>query len=56
VTRLGTDGVPDDVWDAATAEFSAKEVADLVGAIGVINLWNRASIAFQSTPRSAVAA
>jgi AhpD family alkylhydroperoxidase len=53
VTRLGPHGVPDDVWDGAAAAFTERELADLVGAIGVINLWNRLAIAARSTPLSA---
>ena len=55
-TRLGDDGVPDDVWAEAAAEFDEKQLADLVGAIGVINMWNRIAIGFRSTPLSALAA
>jgi len=55
-TRLGDDGVPDDVWAEAAAEFDEKQLADLVGAIGVINLWNRVAIGFRTTPLSAVGA
>jgi AhpD family alkylhydroperoxidase len=53
LTRLGDGGVPDPVWADAAAEFSEKELADLVGAIALINTWNRVSIAFRSTPLSA---
>lgn len=56
VTRLGDGGVPDDVWAEAAAAFDEKQLADLVGAIGVINLWNRVAIGFRTTPLSAVAA
>lgn len=53
VTRLGDDGVPDDVWAGAAAVFDDRQLADLVGAIAMINLWNRVAIPCQSTPRSA---
>lgn len=53
VTTLGEHGVPDDVWAAATAQFGEKGTIDLVGAIGVINLWNRLAIANRTTPASA---
>ena len=36
--------------------FDEKQLADLMGAIGVINLWNRVAIGFRTTPLSAVAA
>ncbi len=44
VTRLGDRGVPDDVWDRATAHWSEEEVANLVLAIGTINVWNRIAV------------
>jgi AhpD family alkylhydroperoxidase len=56
LTTLGEHGVPDDVWADASAHFDDKTLVHLVGAIGVINLWNRLSIALRSTPASARAA
>jgi AhpD family alkylhydroperoxidase len=53
VTRLGDDGVPDELWDAARAEFDERELAHLVGLIAMINYWNRLGVTFQLTPRSA---
>jgi AhpD family alkylhydroperoxidase len=44
VTRLPEGGVPDDVWAAAAAVFSEKELSDVVLAIGTINVWNRIAI------------
>jgi AhpD family alkylhydroperoxidase len=41
VTRLGTNGVPDDVWQPAVEQWSEDGAANLVLAIGTINLWNR---------------
>ncbi len=43
ITRI-ENGVSDEVWDAAAAVFDDKELADLVLAIGTINLWNRIAI------------
>ena len=45
VTRLGDDGVPDDVWDRAAAHFDKAELAELLIAIATINVWNRLAIA-----------
>jgi AhpD family alkylhydroperoxidase len=56
VTRLGEHGVPDEVWARATAEFDDREITYLVGAIAMINYWNRMAITFRSTPASATAA
>ena len=53
VTTLGEDGVPDDVWAAAMARFGEKGTVDLVGAIAVINVWNRLAISNRTTPLSA---
>jgi len=48
VTEIGRNGVPDDVYNAAAAQFSEKELADLTLAIVTINGWNRFSIAFHA--------
>ncbi|MGY3452538.1 carboxymuconolactone decarboxylase family protein [Bradyrhizobium sp. USDA 4353] len=43
-------GVSDEVYAQARAEFSETEVVLLTSAIGVINLWNRFGVAFRWTP------
>jgi AhpD family alkylhydroperoxidase len=43
ITRI-EHGVSDSVWSAASAVFDDKELADLVLAIGTINIWNRIAI------------
>jgi AhpD family alkylhydroperoxidase len=50
VTRLGQDGVPDDVWDAAAKEFDPQELGNLIMAIATINVWNRISISTRTQP------
>ncbi|MEV0840076.1 carboxymuconolactone decarboxylase family protein [Actinocatenispora sera] len=50
VTKLGPDGVPDEVWEPATKHFSDQELADLILAIAVINVWNRVSITNRTQP------
>ncbi len=50
VTRVAETGVPDADYEAAAAEFSDKELADLVYAIGLMNAFNRLGITFRSTP------
>jgi len=50
VTRLGDDGVPDDVWDAAAKHFDEAELANLLMAIATINVWNRLSVATRTQP------
>ena len=50
LTRLDRDGVPDDVWEAAVAHFGEEGAANLVLAIGTINVWNRMLIASLTPP------
>jgi AhpD family alkylhydroperoxidase len=46
LTRLASsdDPVPDDLWDQVRELWSEREVADLILAIGIINLWNRIAV------------
>jgi AhpD family alkylhydroperoxidase len=53
LTRLGDDGVTDEVWDEAKRHFDDKQLVDLIGAIATINVWNRLSVAARKTPLSA---
>jgi AhpD family alkylhydroperoxidase len=50
VTRLGEDGVSDEVWDAAAKEFNPEELGNLLIAIATINVWNRLSISTRTQP------
>lgn len=50
VTTLGEHGVPDDVWDDAVKHWSEEEVANLILAIGTINLWNRIAVSTRAQP------
>lgn len=43
-------GVDDETWQAAAGVFSERELADLVLAIGTINLWNRIGVSTHLTP------
>ena len=56
VTRVADNGVEDADYAAAAAEFSAKELADLTYAVGLMNAFNRFGVAFRSTPAAVVAA
>jgi AhpD family alkylhydroperoxidase len=40
-TRLTGQGVPDDVFARAAAQFTEVELAELIWTIAVINAWNR---------------
>jgi AhpD family alkylhydroperoxidase len=43
-------GVSDELWARADAEFGAEMLADLVLAIGTINIWNRIAIPTRLAP------
>lgn len=45
VTLISEAGVPEDVWQAAAAEFSQEGLVHVLMAISVINVWNRLAIA-----------
>jgi AhpD family alkylhydroperoxidase len=53
VTGVAETRIPDADYEAATAEFSDKELADLTYAISLINVFNRLSIAFRTPPAAA---
>ncbi|MEV0284449.1 MULTISPECIES: carboxymuconolactone decarboxylase family protein [unclassified Kribbella] len=50
VTRLGQGGVPDEVWDGAVEQFGTEGAANVLLAIGTINLWNRLTITSRKQP------
>ena len=45
-----SEGVSDEVYAQASAEFSEKELAYLTSAVASINVWNRFGAAFRWTP------
>ncbi|MDY0749007.1 carboxymuconolactone decarboxylase family protein [Paucibacter sp. R3-3] len=47
VTLVAHTSVPDDVFEAASETFTAKELVDLTLAVGVINTYNRMAISFR---------
>ncbi|MCA1453857.1 carboxymuconolactone decarboxylase family protein [Bradyrhizobium sp. BRP22] len=49
LTKPG-DGVSDEVYDEARAEFSEQELSYLTSAIAAINVWNRYGVAYRWTP------
>jgi AhpD family alkylhydroperoxidase len=53
VTRVAETHVPDAEYEAAAAEFSDKELADLTYAIGLMNAFNRFGITFRTPPSAA---
>jgi AhpD family alkylhydroperoxidase len=52
VTRLGDRGVPDSAFEATSAVFDEKQLADLTIAIGLMNAYNRMAISFRATPKA----
>jgi AhpD family alkylhydroperoxidase len=53
VTILERTGVPDDVWDAVVEHFGEEGAADVLLAIGTINLWTRLNVATRRQPELA---
>ncbi|MEE1813288.1 carboxymuconolactone decarboxylase family protein [Streptomyces sp. BE133] len=51
-TRLSdrSDPVPDDIWNAAAAHFTEKELSALVLSIGLTNLFNRINVTTKQPP------
>ncbi len=50
LTRLGEHGVADDTWRELAEHFEPTEVAHLVLAASVINVWNRIAMASRLAP------
>ncbi len=48
VTLLSQTGVPDEIYQAARAEFSEKELVNLTLAVLAINSWNRLAVSFRA--------
>ena len=53
VTRVADTTVPEAEFQAASAVFSEKELADLTIAIGLMNTYNRLAIGFRVPPAAA---
>jgi AhpD family alkylhydroperoxidase len=47
---LITEGVSDEVYAQASAEFSERELAFVSSAVASINVWNRLGVAYRWTP------
>jgi AhpD family alkylhydroperoxidase len=52
VTLVASTHVPDEVFAAAWAVFSEKQLVDLTLAVGLINAYNRVAISFRHGPPS----
>lgn len=53
VTRVAETGVPDADYEAASAVFEPKQLADLTIAVGLMNAYNRMAISFRAPPAAA---
>jgi AhpD family alkylhydroperoxidase len=51
LTHVAETRAPDEVYAEVKKHFPDKELVDLTAAIGMINLWNRMSVAFRSEPK-----
>lgn len=45
ITRISGQGLTDDAYNKAKENFSDNEIAQIIIAIGVINVWNRIAVA-----------
>lgn len=50
LTHLPAQGVPDDLYERVRGQLSDQEIVDLTYAVMAINAWNRANVAFRTTP------
>lgn len=50
VTRLGEEGVTDELWAAATKELGDELLANVILAIATINVWNRIAVPTHKSP------
>ena len=53
LTKIGSEGVSDEVYERARGHFSEAQLSELSFAVGTINLWNRLNIGFRNAPGSA---
>jgi len=56
VTHVAETRVPDADYEAAAAEFSDKELADLTYTIALLNAFNRLGVSFRTAPSAAAPA
>lgn len=47
LTRIADLGVPDELYGCVKALFTEEEIAKLIVAVGMINLWNRIGVSTQ---------
>jgi AhpD family alkylhydroperoxidase len=52
LTQIASTGISDELYAEVREQFSEKELSTLTFRVMVINAWNRANIAFRTTPGS----
>lgn len=52
VTLVSETGIPDEDYEAVSEHFDDKEIADLMVAISLMNVYNRFAIGFRRPPQS----
>lgn len=50
LTQLPAQGVPDELYARVRGQLSDQEMVNLTHAVMAINAWNRANVAFRTTP------
>ncbi len=50
LTRLGDDGLPDDVYEEAVGALGEKDVGAVALAVATINVWNRMALTDRHQP------
>lgn len=50
LTQLPAQGVPDDVYESVSSQYSEKELTELTYLVMSINAWNRINVAFRPVP------
>ena len=50
ITRLGEDGVSDEVYERAAAAFTDRELGQVIAMAVTINAWNRINAAVRMPP------
>ena len=50
ITHVSETHAPDEIYQQVKRHFADQELVNLTAAIGMINLWNRMSVAFRSEP------
>jgi AhpD family alkylhydroperoxidase len=50
VTMIADAGVPDEIWDLISKQFTEQEIVHLLMAVATINVWNRLAVSTRQQP------